>query len=171
MMRGYIFLCALTGFAFFFASCKDDEPNVKSLVAINELMASNSNTAADQDGEYDDWVELYNMGSTGYDLSGHFLTDNHKNKTKWQFPGGTSIGSKGFLIVWCDGDTLQTGLHANFRLSATGEELLLVSPDGAVLDEVYFGPQVTDRSYARVPDGTGPFSIQPPTFNGANSAP
>lgn len=170
-MKGYLFFCALAGFSLLFSSCKDDEPKVKSLVVINELMASNSSTVADQDGEYDDWVELYNMGGSAYDLSGHFLTDNHKRKTKWRFPAGTSIAGNGFLIVWCDGDTLQAGLHTNFSLSAAGEELLLVSPEGTVLDEVYFGPQVTDRSYARVPDGTGPFSIQPPTFNAPNSRP
>ena len=44
-------------------------PVVSGLV-INEIMASNFTKVADQDGEYDDWVELYNGGSNAVNLSG-----------------------------------------------------------------------------------------------------
>jgi hypothetical protein len=167
MIAGMTAMAVLAGLV----ACNDDEPTMSAQVVINELMASNSSTAADQDGEYDDWIELFNNTGSAYDLTGHFLTDTNSDLTRWQFPNGTSISGNGFLIVWADGDTLQTGLHANFRLSADGEEVLLVNPSGKVIDEVIFGPQSTDRSYARVPNGTGPFSIQRPTFNASNSAP
>ena len=49
-------------------------------------MASNSETMADQDGEFEDWIELYNNGSASIDLEGYYLSDNINNLTKWEFP-------------------------------------------------------------------------------------
>jgi hypothetical protein len=136
-------------------------------VVINEIMASNSNTAQDQDEEYDDWVELFNRTAFSIDLSGYFLTDDENDLNKWQFPNGTSIDANGYLIVWADKDTLQTGLHTNFKLSADGETLIL-SDGGTEFQRVTFGIQTTDMGYARVPNGTGAFAIQEPTFNANN---
>lgn len=136
-------------------------------VVINELMASNSTTVADQDGEYEDWVELYNNTSAGINLNGYYLTDNPTNLTKYKFPNVT-IDGNGYIIVWLDGDTLQQGLHADFKLSASGEELLLINANLQVVDKVVFGAQTTDVSYARFPNGTGEFTSRPPTFNMSN---
>lgn len=136
-------------------------------VVINEIMASNSSTAEDQDGEFDDWIELYNRTSSSINLSGYFLTDNEDELEKWEFPAGTSIDANGYVIVWADKDTLQTGLHTNFKLSAGGE-ILILSDGNAEFQRVPFGVQITDMGYARVPNGTGAFTIQNPTFNTNN---
>jgi len=89
---------------------------------INEFMASNDSTIQDPQGEYEDWVEIYNAGSETLDLAGFFLTDELNSRTKWQFPSGspelTTIQPQGFLLVWLDGDTTDDGLHAGFRLAA-----------------------------------------------------
>jgi len=138
-------------------------------VVINELMASNQTTVADQDGEFEDWVEFYNNSSSTVDLSGWYLTDNPQLMTKWQFPGGVFIGPGEYLIVWADGDVDQSGLHASFSLSAAGELLLLVNPNLAIVDQVVFGPQITDISLARCPNGTGNFVQAPPTFGSDNT--
>lgn len=136
-------------------------------VVINEIMASNSNTAEDQDGEFDDWIELYNRIGSVIDLSGFYLTDNDDELEKWEFPAGTSIDANGYLIVWADKDTLQTGLHTNFKLSADGE-ILILSDGLTEFQRVVFGVQTTDMGYARVPNGTGAFVIQYPTYNANN---
>lgn len=140
-----------------------------SPVVINEIMASNSATASDENGEFDDWIELYNTSSSAVDLSGYYLTDNPANLTKWTFPAGTSIAANGYLIVWADEDQEQGPLHANFKLSGTGEPLYLLDASVQYADTVRFGQQTTDMGYARVPNGTGPFVIQNPTFNDNNS--
>lgn len=137
-------------------------------VVINELMASNSSTQADQDGEFNDWIELYNRTSSTIDLSGYFLTDDENDLQQWSFPAGTIIESNNYLIIWADKDTLQSGLHANFKLSANGETLIL-SDGGTEIQRVEFGVQTTDLGYARVPNGTGAFVIQSPTFNASNN--
>lgn len=139
-------------------------------VVINELMASNATTQADQDGEFDDWVELYNNTSTSINLGGYYLTDNANDLMKYQFPNVT-IDANSYLIIWTDSDPLQQGLHTDFKLSGSGEELLLVNDNLQIVDKVVFGAQTTDISYARIPNGTGIFKNVPPTFNAKNEDP
>jgi hypothetical protein len=65
----------------------------------NEFTTSNDNTLAGEDGEFSDWVEIYNPDETSYDLSGCYLTDDDGVRTMWRFPAGTQIDVKGFLVV------------------------------------------------------------------------
>ena len=120
-------------------------------IQLNEIMAKNDTTIADQNGEYDDWVELFNPLMEAVDLSNSYLTDNPDNLTKWQFPLGTTILAQRYLLVWCDNDTEQSGLHTNFKLSASGEYVGLTSPDGAsIIDSVTFPALEADYSYGQV---------------------
>ena len=64
-------------------------------------MAGNVTSVADQNGEYDDWVELYNGNSFSLNLNGYYLSDNENDLTKWTFPN-VSIPANDYLIVWCD---------------------------------------------------------------------
>lgn len=137
-------------------------------VVINEFMASNDSTVADQDGEYDDWIELYNNGTTAVDLSGYYLSDDGTDLMLWAFPNGTSIAADDYLIVWADDDSTQAGLHAYFKLSASGETIYLVDPTGVIVDQVSYGAQVTDISYGRFPNGTGAFQTMDPTYSAEN---
>ena len=138
-------------------------------IVINELSASNSNIEADQDGEYDDWIELYNNTSSSIDLSGYYLTDDASDLTQYQIPSGTSIPANGYLIIWADNDVTQTGLHASFKLSSSGETLILLDPSQNILDEVTFGGQVTNVTYGRYTNGTGTFQFMNPTYNAQNT--
>jgi len=149
-------------------ACKKTYETPDPTVVINEVMPVNTSTAADQDGEFDDWVELYNLTSKPIDLSGYYLSDTKKNITRWKFPEKTSIASKGYLIIWADNDTLETGLHANFKLSSSGEEAVLTNPQKIIIDKVSFPAQTLDITYSRVPNGTGDFKWQSPTFNRSN---
>lgn len=136
-------------------------------VVINEIMASNSSTATDQDGEYDDWIELYNTTDATIDLSGYFLSDDAE-ELKYQIPQGTTLPANAYLIIWADNDIEQEGLHAGFKLSASGETVYLADADANIIDEINFGQQTTDVSFARSPNGTGTFQLQTPTFNASN---
>ena len=138
-------------------------------VVINEIMASNSSTVQDQDGEFDDWIELYNTTNSTIDLSGYFLSDDTEVLDKYMLPQGTTIPANGYLIIWADNDVEQSGLHANFRLSAIEEAAFLADRNVNVIDEVLFNQQNTDVSFARFPNGTGDFIAQAPTFNENNN--
>jgi hypothetical protein len=150
-------------------SCVKPEEPSKSDLLINELLSINKTIVADQNGEYDDWIELYNLSPAALDISGYYLSDNKDEKMKWKFPSGTSVQGKGFLIIWADKDSTQAGLHANFKLSSQGEEVLLTSPDGVLRDRIRYPAQTLELSWARNPDGTGSFRWQTPTFNKTNS--
>ncbi len=141
----------------------DASPTGPSVV-INELMADNDNTIADPQGDYDDWLELYNLTDSPVMLTGMYLSDKEDNPTKWAFPENTEIPANGYLIVWLDedGEDAPDGLHANFKLSKGGEVAMLVGPDAEgnqILDSITFGDQETDTAYGRFPDGTGAFQI------------
>jgi spore coat protein CotH len=137
-------------------------------VAINELMALNDSLLADPNGQFEDWIELFNTGDQELDLSGWFLSDTLGNPAKWSFPAGTLLPAGGYLIVWADEDQNQEGLHANFKLAGEGEELILSSPDTVAVQQISFPAQVANLAYARVPNGTGNFVIQAPTFAANN---
>ncbi len=141
---------------------------VEGDVVINEFMASNDFTVADQDGEFDDWIELFNTTNADIDLTGFFLSDNPENLDKYDIPDGTIIPANGYLIIWADEDGMQQGFHANFRISADGEELFLLNSDTIIIDEITFGPQQTDISFARIPNGMGDFAFRTPTFAANN---
>jgi len=142
-------------------------PVVSGLV-INEIMAGNVTAVADQNGEYDDWVELYNGGATNINLNGFHLSDNENDLTKWTFPN-VSIAPNGYLIIWCDtAGTSQSGLHTTYRLSADQEEVYLSDPAGNTIDAVHYVNMIADKSFARVPNGIGAMQYQPHTYNAMN---
>ncbi|TWU32194.1 CotH kinase family protein [Novipirellula artificiosorum] len=126
-------------------------------IYINEIMADNDATIEDPDeaDAFEDWIELYNPGTTSVDLSGFYLTDDAADPTQWQFPDGSTIDAGGYLVIWADGDADQGDDHASFKLSANGESVFLYNVDGTTLvDSITFGEQATDVSYGRFPNGS-----------------
>jgi len=136
-------------------------------LVINEFMADNENTVADQDGEYDDWIEFYNNGTEAISLEGYYLSDDASNLKQWTFPD-TTIAPKSYMIVWADNDEEQAGLHANFKLSKSGEMILLSDTGQNVLDDVSYGQQYADTTTGRFPNGTGDYEMMAPTFGMEN---
>ncbi|WP_298221584.1 CotH kinase family protein [Flavobacterium sp.] len=137
-------------------------------IAINELMAQNTETITDPAGQFEDWIELYNNTSSPLLLDGLFLSDTATNLQKWQLPSGITMEPGSYLTVWADEDTTEEGLHADFKLSASGESVFLSKADGTLVDSVTFDAQAANISYARNPNGTGSFVNQEPTFNANN---
>jgi len=121
-------------------------------VVVSEIMASNNSTLADEDGDYSDWIELYNSSTNTVNLGGWHLTDTATNLTRWQFPA-TNLGPSRFLVVFASNKDRRVAgapLHTNFKLGASGEYVALVMPDG-VTKATEFAPafpeQYTDISY------------------------
>lgn len=57
----------------------------ESVPLINEVMSSNQTTIQDEDGDYSDWIEIYNPGDLSIDLTGYGLSDRPDNPYKWVF--------------------------------------------------------------------------------------
>ena len=106
------------------------------MLFINEFMASNSSESGIKDPQngYDDWIEIYNLGDTAVNMAGMYLTDDLANPTKYHIPSGyssqTTIPAGGFVVFWADEETAEGPLHANFKLSGSGEEIGLFDTDG-----------------------------------------
>lgn len=133
-------------------------------VVINELLANNQSMNLNEYGQYQDWIELYNTTSTALDLFGLYLSDNFSNPTKFAFPANTIIPANGYLIVWADENpTTATYIHTNFKLAASGEELVLGNSTGVVFDSVSYGIQNPNVAWARCANAIGNFTALYPT--------
>jgi hypothetical protein len=127
-------------------------------LVINEVMPSNSETVADDFGGYPDWIELYNTTDADVDLGGYFVSDDLDDPEKFPLAPGVTIGAKGYLLLWADGNTAQGDSHLPFKLSKDAEAALLSGPDGTLLDSLEFEAAQPDYSLARFPNGVGDFA-------------
>lgn len=149
-------------------------------VFINEWLADNTITLADPaDGQFEDWLELYNPGTNAVDVGGYYLTDNLTNKFQFLIPnnGHYVIPPGGYLLVWADNEdnqnsTNRADLHASFALSKGGEAIGLFAADGTTIDAITFGAQTSDVTEGRFPNGAANvYSMPTPTPRAANIVP
>src|SRR6476660_9197998 len=104
-------------------------PALSQSITINEILSSNTSVNADEDGSYEDWVEIYNYGATAINLNGFGLSDDVALPHKWSFPAVT-INAGQYMLVWCsDKNKVIPGspLHTNFKIGAGGETLYLTN--------------------------------------------
>jgi hypothetical protein len=108
-------------------------------VRLNEILPVPA-----QDGiidEFDEWVELYNAGSSAVDLGGWFLDDGEGDSDPYRMPEGTVLPSGGFILFH--------GRTTGVVLDDTGDAVRLLDPDGAVVEAVAFGQLAPNASYSR----------------------
>lgn len=143
-------------------------------IVINEVQASNQSTIQDDDGDYSDWIELYNADTVWINLQGYGLSDDYSRPFRWVFPS-VVIAPNNYLIVWASGKNRVGAaghLHTNFSISAVGEEVILTRPDSVRLDESPPTAIATDLSFGRFPNGGGPRVLfAQPTPGTANTTP
>ncbi len=129
------------------------------LLWINEVMPSNTSALADNAGEFDPWIELFNAGTNAIALTGCHLSNDPSNLRQWAFPDGSKIGPGERLLVWADAQPQQTDgshLHATFHLeSGSGTVVLAWHYLGRtiVLDAISYADVPADCSYGSYPDG------------------
>ena len=134
-------------FVFFFRQDVSGEDLI-----INEILSSNNSILQDIDGDYSDWIELYNPTDDIINLQGYSLSDNILDLTKWTFPD-VEIQPQSYLLVFASSkDKFEDGeLHTNFKLSQDGEPLIL-SNNGEVIDQTIPSFIPTDQSLSRISD-------------------
>lgn len=163
----------------------------KSFLGINEFLASNASATPEiaDFTDFGDWIELYNAGTTSVAVGGYHLSDNLEQPFRWPIPAGAVVPAGGHLLVWADGYDSYPGLnlnrpywpyssfttrdyHASFKLLADGEAVGLFSPSGSRVDAIAYGPQSTDISCGRYPDGAANWRyFGEPTAEAANLPP
>ncbi|HEY85291.1 MAG TPA: hypothetical protein G4N96_09300, partial [Chloroflexi bacterium] len=141
---------------------------------INEFVAVNRTGLVDEDGDYSDWIELYNAVQNSVNLSGWSLTDDPKNPNKWRFPDITLRGGD-YLLVFASAKNRRdpnSPLHANFKLNRKGEYLALYnifSEQLSTMDASPFPAQFKDTAYGRRGDEASYGYLNSPTPGQANA--
>jgi hypothetical protein len=131
----------------------DNDTEIPELF-INEVLAKNINSYADENAEYDDWIEIYNPNLFAVDLADYMMKDGVDTYTFPQGSEATVIAPSNFIVIWADGQSGQGPLHTNFKLSSTGEFVGLYAPDGTTeIDAVTYPEILDDTSYGRETDG------------------
>jgi len=176
-------------------ACSSDEAatpapsnsNTSGSVAFNEISAAG-----------DEWLELYNTGSSEFDLSNYAIADTDKTTgeprtTKaMRFPAGTKLPKGGFVLVLMGKSNSTPGpysadaclpgvavgcFYALFSVSQTrGEAVHLLAPDNTSVANVIYPANLdfeagADLSACRMPDGTGEFTACTQSPGAVNHAP
>lgn len=135
-------------------------------VRINEFMAINDQTLADGDGDFSDWIEIFNDGSVAVSLSGWALTDDPSIPAKWLIPD-VVLGPQGYLVIFASGkDRAIAGseLHTSFKLSGSGEYLALTDAAGNAVTrfDPSYPAQQAGQSYGFINGIFVPFTVPTP---------
>ena len=124
------------------------------LLLINEFVAANNNGLQDADGDFSDWLEIYNPGPNDISLAGWYLTDDVKQPEKWAFPPMV-LNTDSYLLVFASGKNRRDpnlDLHTNFRLNRAGDSLALynvMTNDWITHVPQVYPPQFRDIAYGR----------------------
>ncbi|MFZ1406225.1 MAG: lamin tail domain-containing protein, partial [Anaerolineae bacterium] len=124
-------------------------------VRLNEFLPApeavdwNGDGVLDEDDEY---VELFNNGSTALDLGG-FQFDDLANggSTPYSFAAGTLLPAHGFLVLFRS----QSGVALN---NTGGDDVRLLAPDGRELQAVHYASAHDDHAWSALPDGSDAWS-------------
>ncbi len=119
-------------------------------VYISEFMARNGTTTAGPNGQYPDWIELFNTTNGQVDLSGCGISDDIRKPYKFTFPQGTTIDPGQYLLLWCMAEQMEGYISLPFNLSGSkGDSVILVDKNGGILDMCEFTAQEKDYSMIR----------------------
>ena len=136
---------------------RNDTLVTEGALIISEVCPDPLSGYRDADGELCDWVELYNTTGSPISLENYALSDKESNPLKWRFPEGAMVAPYGYYIVYCSGKDVVSGPtdvpHANFRISAEHDTIILSDGRGRLVDRVTLDNIPEDASYARGEDG------------------
>ncbi len=141
-------------------------------VVINEYSCANDNVIADNYGQFEDWIELYNAGTSPVDLSGYHLSDNKNLPTKWTIPSGVlNPGTFRLFFASKKDNSVSIWSHTNFKLKqTTAEEIVLADASGTIIDSITIRPTLLNHSNGRTTNGAATWSVfKVPTPDAANT--
>lgn len=121
-------------------------------VVINEVCSNNFSSARDENGNYSDYIELYNPAMIPVSLTGFSLSDS-KTETQKCLLDTVIIPAKGYYIVWADGSSGGEVGHAEFKISREGETIYLSNQKNEIIDSVEIPKLDYNTAYARKEDG------------------
>jgi len=139
---------------------------------INEFMASNDFAFPGPQGDYPDWIEIYNAGTEPVMLGGYYMSDDFFDPEAMYmipdtYPDSVTVGAGEFIVFYANKEQESSVMNLDFKLSGDGESIVLWNPDEILIDLIDYGPQITDTSYGRFVDGTDNWFMMPEFTPGA----
>ena len=117
-------------------------------VRITEIMASNRSCLRDADGDFSDWIELANFGSSPARLEGYYLSDRNARPCKWALPDIVLEPGERMLVFASGKDAVINGeYHANFLLNHHQGVVTLCAAGDPVLSKISYADLGDDISY------------------------
>ena len=137
-------------------------------VVLNEICSNNFSVEKNENGEYCDYIEIYNPTETDKVLDGYYLSDDKELMQKYSLQG-RSVPAKGYLVVWLDEMLSPESSNLYFGVSAEGEGVYLVKGENElIVDYVYVPKLAYDTCYARCQDGTGQWEVMESSLGRTN---
>ena len=126
---------------------------------INEVVSLNGTGLQDFEGDFPDWIELYNPGSEALNLLNYAISDDYVDTDPWVLPD-IELPPNGYIVIFASGKDLinSAEFHTHFKISSEGEEIYLFTPDGNVADQVTVPELSQDKSFGRFTDGAPTWS-------------
>ncbi len=132
----------------------NDVPQSLNTLIITEVVTKNSNIISDEEGDYPDYVEIYNTGDAPIPLKGYGLSDEPSVPLKWTFPD-VEIAPNSYLLVYASGKNKHTeNIHTSFKLNENGDRLALSTPSGQMIQVLPLGDSTENMSYSLNEKGT-----------------
>ena len=113
-----------------------------------------------------DFVEVLNRDPLPVNIGGAWFSDTPSGTALiHQVPALSFLAANSYFPFIADGDSEQGANHLSFKLSPDQGSIALFTPGGALIDCIIYGPQTTDVSEGRTPNGAatrGFFSVPTP---------
>jgi len=156
----------------FTPGASNTNPNpVEVELYINEFMASNDSALAGPQGDYPDWIEIYNAGTEDVMLGGYYMYDTLDATVAYQipdtYPDSVTVEAGGFILFYANKEEESSVLNLNFKLSGGGEQVGLWDTEQVLLDGQTYEEQIADTSLGRYPDGSDTWLLMPDYTPGA----
>ncbi|MBQ9251211.1 MAG: lamin tail domain-containing protein [Clostridia bacterium] len=121
---------------------------------ISEVMPSNRSAVTDENGEYPDWIEIWNSSDAAMNLKGLGLSD-RSDSIRFLFPDMTLPADGRMIIFASNSNQADPGLpfHAKFKLSSVGETVYLYDPNAYLIDSCKYPILGSDESWALTAEG------------------
>ena len=148
-------LCGTTTLALTLIGCGQVDPVPPGELVINEVVSANDGAGIDEIGETDDYIELANSGQEPAQLSAFVLRDG--SGARAELPSQV-IPPGGVVLLWADDSPEQGALHLPFKVSSSGDHLILELRDGSEMDSIEVPELAVNDAYSRAPNATGRFA-------------
>lgn len=146
-------------YAFFFLVILAGSVSLAQNIVINEACNNAFVSVEDSDGDFPNWVEIYNPLPVAVNLNQYYLSNAANDLWKYQCPDSILFPGEFALVLLSGKNSVDDAIHANFVWTNNQQRLYLSDINGQIVDDIQVPELPYDRSYGRETDGNPPFIV------------